>query len=117
MTDPKTPLEPELVHSTEPECSLEDICNSCRVEAGFVAALVEHGVVDATGGARSEWRFTRASVVRVAKARRLEQLELNPAGIALALELIEEIERLRRRLAAAEQSENGGRGSSFGEDR
>jgi chaperone modulatory protein CbpM len=109
MTDPGTPpLEPELLHSTEPECSLEEICSSCRVEESFVAALVEHGAIDASGTPRSGWRFARAAVVRVAKARRLErELELNPAGIALALDLIEEIEQLRRRLSAIEHGRLG----------
>jgi chaperone modulatory protein CbpM len=106
MIDPSTPpLEPELLLSSEPDCSLEEICLSCRVDESFVTALVEHGIIDASGTARSDWRFARATVVRVAKARRLErELELNPAGVALALDLIEEIERLRRQLAAAEKA-------------
>ena len=47
------------------------------------------------GGSRHEWRFTRLSVVRVAKARRLERdLDLNPPGVALVLDLLDELDAL-----------------------
>ena len=81
------------------ECTLEDICVACRVEADWVAELVEHGALDPTGQSPSEWRFTQISVVHVAKAKRLERdLGLNTPGVALALNLIDQIEELRRRL-------------------
>ena len=48
---------------------------------------------------RSEWHFTGDALRRARLAVRLERdLELNLAGVALAVELIEEIEQLRRQL-------------------
>ena len=51
-----------------------------------------------------EQTFGRYAMLRVARARRLtHDLELNTAGVALALELLEEIDQLRSRLRAHEQ--------------
>ncbi len=81
------------------ECSLEEVCVACRVEADWVAELVEHGALDPTGQTRSEWRFTQISLVYVAKAKRLERdLGLNTPGVALAIDLLGQIEDLQRRL-------------------
>ena len=49
----------------------------------------------------TEWRFTGDALRRARLALRLERdLELNLAGVALAIELIEEISQLRRELKA-----------------
>jgi chaperone modulatory protein CbpM len=89
----------EIVESTA-ACTLDELCQSCQVEAEWVAALVEEGALEPAGRTRAEWRFTRVSVVRVAKARRLERdLDLNAPGLALVLDLLDELEALRARLA------------------
>ncbi len=81
------------------DCTLEDVCFICKVEADWVAELVEHGALDPAGGNRSEWRFTQISMVHVARAKRLERdLGLNTPGIALAFDLLDQIDDLRRRL-------------------
>jgi chaperone modulatory protein CbpM len=47
----------------------------------------------------TEWRFSGTALRRTRLALRLERdLELNLAGVALALDLMEEVERLRRAL-------------------
>jgi len=78
------------------EFSLEDVCRICGVHERFVVEIVEEGVVEPRG-AVGEWRFTGVAVTRVERVLRLqEEFEVNLAGAALALELLEEIERLRR---------------------
>jgi chaperone modulatory protein CbpM len=53
--------------------------------------------MDLRGGERTHWRFSGRSLHRAQVARRLhEDLDVNLPGIALALDLLEEIERLRR---------------------
>lgn len=85
------------------DCSLEDVCVACKVEADWVAELVEHGALDPAGGTRGEWRFTQMSLVHVARAKRLERdLGLNVPGVALALDLLDQIEDLQRRLRVYE---------------
>ena len=78
------------------ECTLEQICMACKVDPGWITQLVEYGVLEPLEPTPSGWRFKSVSIVRVAKARRLERdLGLNPAGVALVLDLLDEIDRLR----------------------
>jgi chaperone modulatory protein CbpM len=62
---------------------------------------VEHGVIEAVGRTRSDWVFMTLSVVCVAKATRLERdLGLNLPGIALAPELLDQLDEMRPHLRA-----------------
>jgi chaperone modulatory protein CbpM len=63
--------------------SFYELCIACDVNPAWVAGLVEQGAIEALGATRAEWRFTTVSLVRVAKAKRLERdLGLNLPGIA-----------------------------------
>lgn len=96
---------PELVSSGS-SYTLSELCISCKVDADWIATLVEYGAIEPTGQRQSEWQFSSLAVVRVARARRLERdLSLNPSGIALALDLLDEIEELRARLRFHEKAE------------
>jgi chaperone modulatory protein CbpM len=100
MIDKASGARPPEIADAALAFSLDDLCHACNVEVEWVAELAEHGVIEPKGGARSEWKFSSLSVVRVAKAKRLERdLGLNAAGIALVLELLSEIEDLRTRLS------------------
>jgi len=84
------------------ELTLADVSGACAVEVASILALVEEGVVDPAGAEPSAWRFSGAQLRRAATALRLQRdLGVNPAGVALALELLDEIERLRRQVAAS----------------
>jgi chaperone modulatory protein CbpM len=83
-------------------CTLADLCLSCNVNPDWVAGLVEHGVIKAVGQTRSDWAFTTISIVRVAKAKRLERdLGLNLPGIALVLDLLDQLDEMRSHLRAS----------------
>jgi chaperone modulatory protein CbpM len=79
------------------ELEFEEFCRMCHASEQFVAALVAEGVIEPLGGGvRSEWRFTGHSVRRAQVAVRLHtDLDVNLPGVALALDLLEEIQRLR----------------------
>ena len=80
-------------------CTLREVCISCDVNPDWVVALVEQGAIEAVGGTRHDWRFTTLSVLRVAKAKRLERdLGLNLPGIALALDLLDRLDAVRAQL-------------------
>lgn len=101
MIEPTSITPPAEIIAPDTVCTLEEICLACRVDANWVAGLVEHGVIEPAGAAMSDWQFTAVAIVRVARAKRLERdLSLNTPGIALALELLDEIEILRSRLKA-----------------
>jgi chaperone modulatory protein CbpM len=79
--------------------SLTEVCRVCDSQTEWVVELVELGVLQPAGRTRSEWQFPGNSVHTAMKARRLQRdLGLNLPGVALALELLDEIERLRSRL-------------------
>ena len=105
MTDKTAPGVSSEIVDVEAICSVEELCLACNVDAEWIAELVGHGTIEPFGQTRSEWQFASLSVVRVAKAKRLERdLELNAAGVALVLDLLDEIDALRSRLGAAERT-------------
>jgi chaperone modulatory protein CbpM len=80
------------------EFSLADLCRICGVQETVVVEIVEEGIVEPRAVGR-EWRFTGVAITRVQRVIRLQQeFEVNLPGAALALELLDEIERLKRRL-------------------
>ena len=71
----------------------------CTVDVQRIVELVEEGILDVEGQAGGELRFAPTSLRRARTALRLQQdLGINLAGVALALELLEEIAALRRQL-------------------
>ncbi len=81
--------------------SLEDLSNMCAVDEQHIVQYVEEGILNVVGVRRTEWHFSGTALRRARIAVRLERdLELNLAGVALALDLLEELERLRRELKA-----------------
>ena len=84
------------------ELTLGELARTCGTDADRLLALVEEGVLEPRGGRRlQEWRFTGLCVSRVQRAQRLQQdLGLNLAGVALVLDMLDELDHLRRRLAA-----------------
>lgn len=106
MTDERTPVvHAELVDAT-PLCTIDELCLACNVDADWVASLVEHGVIEPIGEVSADWRFTSLTIVRLAKAKRLERdLDLSPSGLAVVLDLLDEINNLRAQLGKAPRSQ------------
>ena len=91
------------IFEEEIELSLADLCRACRLSAERVFELIEQGVVEPIGRDPTRWRFQGISVRRVRCAQRLAQdLGVNVAGAAVAIDLLEELERLRARLRRLE---------------
>lgn len=79
--------------------SLRELCQLCGVTAEELSEMVDEGLVDPSGAGPQEWHFRANAVARVQAARRLQaDLGVNLAGAALALDLVEELRRLRERL-------------------
>ena len=77
--------------------SIDELCRLCAVDRTYIVELVEEGVLSVTQVEASEWRFSGEALRRARIAGRLRRdLEINLPGVALALELLEEIEQLRR---------------------
>lgn len=83
----------------ETRFTLDELCQRCTVEVEQVVSLVEEGIVEPRGEHAEEWQFGLRSVRRVRTAVRLQRdLGVNTAGAALAIELLERIAELERRL-------------------
>jgi chaperone modulatory protein CbpM len=88
-----------LVLSEEVRLSVHEICSVCDVERDALIEMVMEGLVEPVdlGLHPREWRFSGTTVTRIRTAQRLQRdLGVNLSGAALALELLEEIDRLRR---------------------
>ena len=80
-----------------PKLSLIELCEHCHTQKKAMIKLVDHGIISPCKGKTvSQWRFESHTLMRANKALRLQHdLGINLAGIALALELMDEIDSLR----------------------
>lgn len=77
--------------------SVADLSRMFRVEERHIVEWVEEGVLTVIEVDTAEWRFSASELRRARIALRLERdLGINLPGVALALELLEELEPLRR---------------------
>ena len=95
------------LHTTvfdEEEYTLKELCKVCRVHAQFIQDLIDEGILNPQGQNPREWRFAAIEIKRIQISIRLqEDLRVNLPGTALALDLLEEIEELRRSKRRLEQ--------------
>jgi chaperone modulatory protein CbpM len=92
---------PGAIFEESAALTVKDLSRICAVDERHIVEYVEEGVLSVVEWNTTEWRFTGAALRRARLALRLERdLELNLAGVALAIELMEELERLRRELKA-----------------
>ncbi len=83
------------------ELTLADLCRACDVHTERIIELVDVGVLEPQGREPARWRFGGASLHRARIVLRLQRdLDIDLAGAALALQLLDEIESLRSRLRA-----------------
>ncbi|HEX5314099.1 MAG TPA: chaperone modulator CbpM [Gammaproteobacteria bacterium] len=91
-----------IVIDEERALSLEELARACSMQSEWVLELVAEGIIEAASREPDEWRFPGRSLARARVAARLQRdLDVNLAGIALALDLLQEIEDLRARLGLA----------------
>ena len=78
--------------------TLRDLCEHGSVHAKFVIELVDYGVIiPLKDSPPPQWRFDVHALLRLEKAERLQHdLHLNMAGVAMCLELLDEIDSLAK---------------------
>lgn len=102
---PRNPPEQiAIVASDRLELSLMELCEACGVHAERLIEMVQEGVLEPRGLEPSLWRFDARALERARVTTRLQHdLELNLAGAALVLDMLEELRALRRRVALLER--------------
>jgi chaperone modulatory protein CbpM len=89
------------IFENTPLVTLRELSRLCAVEERHIVEFVEEGVLHVIAIEEPEWHFDAAALRRARVALRLErELELNLPGVALALDLIEQLTQLRRQLQA-----------------
>ena len=82
----------------EVSMTLEELCRSCSVEIDYIVSLVDEGILEpdfyTLKNEVNQWQFTGNSLQKVQIAWRLQHdLSINTAGVALAFELLEKIDK------------------------
>lgn len=77
--------------------SFTEICLQTGVAEETVIEIIEQGIVEPIGTSPGEWQFSPAMVLLTRKAVRLHHdLDIDWPGIALAIELLEKLDQLRK---------------------
>lgn len=92
-----------LIEKTE-ALTLDEFSRVIKVEREFVVQMVEYHVIEPEGKTPQDWRFDSLALKRGIKASSFyRDLEVNLPGIALALDLLDKIENLRRTITIYEK--------------
>lgn len=83
----------------EVHMSIVELSQASRTPQERIMSWVSEGVLSPAGSSPEDWRFSGNSLQRAKTAAHLtHDLELNTPGVALALDLLDEITRLRNQL-------------------
>jgi chaperone modulatory protein CbpM len=89
----------ELLELSE-TLSLMELTEKSGVSVEIVIEMVQFDIIHPKGQEPESWRFAVSALHRLQKALRLQQdLEINLAGVALTLDLVEEVDRLKSEIA------------------
>jgi chaperone modulatory protein CbpM len=79
--------------------TIVELAQATRTPEDLIMAWVSEGVLSPVGATPQDWRFSGSSLQRAKTAARLmHDLELNLPGVALALDLLDELDQLRSQL-------------------
>lgn len=82
---------PLIVH-----LDLAEFCEATDLSDVYVIEIVEHGILEPQGKQPKDWRFNDYELSLAKRAAKLRHdLELEWEGVALALDLLEEVQQLR----------------------
>lgn len=78
------------------QLDLEEFCEASDLSDVYVIEIVEHGILEPQGAEPQDWRFTDYELTLAKRAAKLRRdLEMEWEGVALALDLIDEVQQLR----------------------
>jgi len=75
--------------------TLDEVCDACGIDESLVVAMVNEGVAEPLDPMAARWEFSGIAVARLRTAHRLQRdLQINLAGVALVLDLLDQIREL-----------------------
>ncbi|MBK1853063.1 chaperone modulator CbpM [Marinobacter sp. 1-4A] len=99
MSDRNSILTVEVMDSDGSTFTLHEVCERGECHAEFVIKLVSYGIIAPVEPAEEtrQWLFDVAALARLHKARRLQRdLKMNLPGLAMSLELLDEVQDMRK---------------------
>lgn len=91
-------IEGNIVEN-EVHMTIVELSHASRTPEELIMSWVSEGVLSPSGSTPQDWRFSGDSLRRAKTAAHLtHDLELNVPGVALVLELLDEITQLRTRM-------------------
>ncbi|HEA53195.1 hypothetical protein LCGC14_2197730 [marine sediment metagenome] len=99
MSEKHSILTVEVVDPDGSTFTLHDVCERGECHAEFVIKLVDYGIIAPMEPAieSRQWLFDVAALSRLHKALRLQRdLKMNLPGLAMSLELLDEVQDMRR---------------------
>ena len=95
-SDPNAPVSVDLIDEDGGGLSLTELRLSFHLSDDQLKEMVDEGLIEPLIQDADHWRFQAASLHRIRFALQLNRdLGVNWAGAALALELLDELKRLR----------------------
>ncbi len=89
-------LSGELI-SDETTLTIRELCQACSQQTEWILELVDEGVLEPLAGIEQEMVFSAVELRRARTAMRLQRdLDVNLSGVALILDLLDEVGRLKR---------------------
>jgi chaperone modulatory protein CbpM len=99
MRDEQNPVMNGLILDETTTLTLDELSFACSVRVERIIELVDEGILEPVGHELGEWCFPGTSLGRARIAMHLQRdLDINLAGVALVLDLLDELESLRARL-------------------
>ena len=93
-----------ILFDEDVSCGLEELCCLCRISTEYVVELVDEGVLVPQGPEPSQWYFDHLAIKRLQTAIRLQHdLKVNLPGVALVLDLLDEVRELRQQTLILKQ--------------
>lgn len=101
MSDKNSILTVEVMDSNGSTFTLHEVCERGECHAEFVIKLVNYGIITPVEPATEarQWVFDVAALSRLHKALRLQRdLKMNLPGLAMSLELLDEVQDMRKEM-------------------
>lgn len=85
---------------TDPQFTLKEFCEACNADRELIQEVLQYGVLDPQGETFANLQFDSKQLRRMRTLMSLQKdLEINLAGAALVVELLDELELLHNKLA------------------
>ena len=88
-----------ILDQTSKNYSSDDLCERCGVTVTVIEEFIDLGIIEPDNKTGGEYKFSTENYLRLRKALRIQRdLAVNSPGVALAMDLLDEVDALRRQL-------------------